>query len=132
MGNALSYIFGVTSEDDLRVISRALGRLTNTQGQLLHVIEDSISVINVTRHAVSDNRHKINKLIVNLRGIVVSMANATQGLDKRLARLEILTHRYWLYKIMVEGLRKYLLDVHMAFELSGTPVKLIVDWLFVT
>ena len=66
VGSALSYLFGVTSEDDLRVISRALGRLTNTQGQLLHVMEDSISMINVTRRAVSDNRHKINELIVNL------------------------------------------------------------------
>ena len=56
VGNALSYLFGVTSEDDLRVISRALARLTNTQGRLLHVMEDSVSVINVTRHAVSDNR----------------------------------------------------------------------------
>ena len=112
----MSYLFGVTSEDDLRVISRALTRLTNTQGRLLHVMEDSISVINVTRRAVSDNRHKINELIVNLRDIVVSMANATQDLDKQVARLEILTHRFWLYKIMVEGLRKYLLDVHMALS----------------
>ena len=64
VGNDLSYIFGVTSENDLRVISRALGRLTNTQGWLLHVMEDSISMINVTRRAVSDNRHKINELIV--------------------------------------------------------------------
>ena len=116
MGNALSYLFGVTSEDDLRVISRELGRLINTQGRLLHVMEDSVSMINFTRRAVSDNRHKINELIVNLRDIVVSMANATQGLDKRVARLEILTHRFWLYKIIVEGLRKYVLDVHMALS----------------
>ena len=78
VGNALSYLFGVTSEDGLRVISRALGRLTNTQGRLLHVMEDSISMINVIRRAVSDNRHKINEL-VNLKGMVVSMAKTTQG-----------------------------------------------------
>ena len=52
VGNALSYLFGVTSEDDLRVISRALARLTNTQGRLLHVMEDSVSVINVTSRSL--------------------------------------------------------------------------------
>ena len=126
VGNALSYLFGVTSEDDLRVTSRALGRLTNTQGWLLHVMEDSVSEINFTRRALSDNRHKINELIVNLRGIVVSMANATQGLEKRVARLEILTHRYWLYKIMVEELRKYLLDVHMALSYLELQLNLLL------
>ena len=125
VGNALSYLFGVTSEDDLCIISRELARLTNTQGRLLHVMEDSISVINVTRHAVSDNRRKINKFIVNLRGIVVSMANVTQGLDKRVAKLEVLTHRYWLYKIMVEGLRKYLSDVHMALSYLELQLNLL-------
>ena len=57
-------------------------------------MEDGISMVNVTRRAMSDNMHKINELIVNLKGIVVPMANATQGLDKRVARLEILTPRY--------------------------------------
>ena len=53
------------------------------------------------------------------------MVNATQGLDKRVARLEILTHRYWLYKIMVEGLRKYLLDVHMALSYLELQLNLL-------
>ena len=121
VGNALSYLFGVTSKDDLRVIRKVLGQLANTQGRILHMIEDSISIVNVTRREISDNRRKINELISSLISIVVSMVNATQGLDKRVSRLEILTHRYWLFKIMVDKLGKYFLDVRIAlsyFELQ--------------
>ena len=82
VGFALSYLFGVTSEDDLRVIRKALGKLANTQGRILHMIEDSISIVHVMRREVSDNRHKINELISSLKNIVVSMVNATRGLDK--------------------------------------------------
>ena len=114
VGNALSYLFGVTSEDDLCVIRKALGKLANTQGRILHMIEDSISIVNVTRREVSDNRHKINELISSLKNIVLSMVNAKQRLDKRVSRLEILTYRYWLYKIMVDKLGKYFLEVRMA------------------
>ena len=69
VGNALCYLFGVTSEDDLRVIRKALGILANTQGRILHMIEDSISIVNVRRHQVSDYRHKINELISSLKNI---------------------------------------------------------------
>ena len=51
--NALCYLFGVTSEDDLPVIRKALGILANTRGQILLMIEYSISIVNVTRR---DNR----------------------------------------------------------------------------
>ena len=125
VGDALSYLFGVASEDDLRVIKKALGKLANTQGRILHMIEDSISIVNVTRRELSDNRQKINELISSLKGIVVSMANATQGLDKRVSRLEILTHRYWLYKIMVDRLRKYFLDIRMALSYLELQLNLL-------
>ena len=80
------------------------------------MIEDSISIVNVPKREVSDNKHKINELISSLKSIVVSMVNATQGLDKRVSRLETLTHRYWLFKIMVDKLGKYFLDVRMALS----------------
>ena len=125
VGNALSYLFGPTSEDDLRVIRKALGKLANAQGRILHMIEDNISIVNVTRREVSDNRHKINELISSLNSIVVSMVNTTQGLDKRVSRLEILTHRYWLYKIMVDKLVKYFLDVRMALSYLELQLNLL-------
>ena len=79
------------------MIKMSLSKLANTQGRILHVMVDSIPIVNVTRRKVSNNRHKIKELISNLKGIV----------DKRVSRLEILTHGNWLYKIMVDRLGKY-------------------------
>ena len=73
----LATFLELPSEEDLRVIRKALGKLANTQGRILHMIEDSISIVNVTRREVSDNRHKINELISSLKNIVVSMVNWT-------------------------------------------------------
>ena len=107
------------------MIKKSLGKLANTQGRILHMTEDSISIVNVTRREVSDNRHKM--IISNLKVFVVSMVNATKGLDKRVSRLEILKHRYWLYKIMIDKLGKYFLDVRMTLsylelQLNLSPV----------
>ena len=89
------------------------------------MIEDSISIVNVTRCEVSDSRHKINELISSLKNIVISMVNATQGLDKQVSTLEILTHRHWLYKIMVDKFGKYFLGVHMALSYLELQLNLL-------
>ena len=77
------YLSGMISKEEHRVMKRSLRKLANTQGRILHMIEYSISIINVTRSGVIDNRHKINKLITSLKSIAGSMVNATQGLDKQ-------------------------------------------------
>ena len=117
--------FGITLEKDLHVIKMALGKLANTQGQIVYVIEDSAPVINVAKSEVIDNRCKINKLISNLKSIVGSTVNAMQGLEKRLSKMEILTHGYWLYKIMVDRLRKYFLDICMALSFQELQFNLL-------
>lgn len=109
VGDALSYLFGITSEKDLKVVQEAVKELDKTQAHMLHIVKDSISIVNLTRHEVRDNREKINELIEGLRSIVPSVANETKGLGRRVSRLEILTHRYWLYKMLVDRLRDYFL-----------------------
>ena len=92
------------------------------------MIEDSISIVNVMGCEVSDNRYKINKLISSLKTIVVSMVNAIQGLDKQVSKLEILMHRHWLYKTMVD--REIFLGRPHGFELIETIAQPVVGLSF--
>lgn len=69
--------------------------------------------MNVTRGKMEKNRDKINKLISSLRSIMASVINVTEKLDRQVSQLEVLTHRYWLHKMMVDILKKYSLSVHL-------------------
>ena len=84
------YLFEVTSEEDIRVIKRTLGKLANTQRWIVHMTEDSIPIITDARNEITS--HKINELITSLKSIVGSMVNAMQSLDKSVSRLKILIH----------------------------------------
>ena len=60
MGDALSYLFGVTSSSDLDVVRKAINTLQGAQKEVVHLVEDNVSVINITRREVDKNRHTIN------------------------------------------------------------------------
>lgn len=79
-------------------------------------MKDSISIVNLTRYEIKDNRKKINELTEGPRNIVSSVANETKRLGRRVSHLEILTHKYWLYKMLVDRLRDYFLDVHLSLN----------------
>ena len=56
VGTALSYLFGVTSAADIEVVRRAMQHLQETQKGVVHLVEDSVSMINITREEVSQNK----------------------------------------------------------------------------
>ena len=68
VGKALGYLFGIASESDMKAVNKAILSLKITQKGVTHLLEDNISIINITREEVSQNRHTINVLIRKLGG----------------------------------------------------------------
>ena len=56
IGKGLSYLFGTATESDLNTIQSGISRLAKSQEEIGHVIDENISVINITRVEMSDNR----------------------------------------------------------------------------
>ena len=48
IGNGLSYLFGTTTEFDLNTMCSSLSRLAKSQEEIAHVVDENISVINIT------------------------------------------------------------------------------------
>ena len=63
IGKGLSFLFGTATEADLKVIHNNIDKLVNNQEEMAHVIDENISVINITRVEMSQNRQTLNKII---------------------------------------------------------------------
>lgn len=63
IGTALSNLFGTLSESDLKNVKNALSRLRQSDTQIVHVVRESLSLLNVTHAGVKENRETINRLI---------------------------------------------------------------------
>ena len=63
MGKLLDGLFGVVSEERLDVVTQQIQALIKGQVDIVHAIDENISVLNVTRVELKENRHAINTII---------------------------------------------------------------------
>ena len=81
VGKTLSFLFGTASEEDLNFIKRSVQNLSQNQKQITHVLEENISILNVTRIQVAENRKAINELLTGLKTIDFKLENITRTLE---------------------------------------------------
>ena len=62
LGKVMHFLYGVTTDSDLRDIRQAINELGENQKTLQHVSQRSLSIMNKSQHEVSLNRQRINKL----------------------------------------------------------------------
>jgi len=82
LGQAASYLFGTVSEQDLAVIQSNLHRLNNQQNQVVHVVSQALTLMNVSQAAIHENRQALNAVITTiteLRNIYYSYKTATDS-----------------------------------------------------
>ena len=66
IGEGLSWLFGLTSENDVPQIRNQVQNLARTQRTIVHVVNESLTLINETRIRIGQNRQSINQIIVSL------------------------------------------------------------------
>jgi hypothetical protein len=84
VGNILSNLFGTVGPSDFQNIQQQIQKLAKGQQELNHVLEDSLTIVNVTHIEVSENRKTINQLIDVSRSIKDTLTNITIRMNDRL------------------------------------------------
>ena len=69
IGDVMSTLFGVLTSTDVEKIQRNINALARNQLDLAHAFQESISLLNVTRLEVKENRQKINEIIDSISTI---------------------------------------------------------------
>ena len=87
VGEGLSWLFGTATKSDVREIKRNLKTLASNQDELIHIAEESLSILNVTRVEVKQNRHMIDVLDQSLIVLDAKFINITDSLKIHLAIL---------------------------------------------
>ena len=83
VGQAFSFLFRTVSDGDLRAIRRNLHVLRRNQEGLTHIVEESLSVMNVSRMHISENRQTLNFVVSDMGTISDQVANVMQMFDNQ-------------------------------------------------
>ena len=105
IGQLMSTLFGTVSENELDNINRNIKALASNQQQIIHDLDVSLSVLNLTRMQVSENRRSIMDLIIVVQKLDSKIRKLEQTFEQKFVRLEQFIHTYLQFKMILDEIR---------------------------
>ena len=116
VGDALSWLFGTTSESDMNNIRVALKTLNSNQGKLQHVVKQSLSMVNMTHNQVIQNRKRLNKLNEGMREIYTALRNYSKQTNSEIEDLKVFLNFYIQLQTVVANSREMMMEILAYME----------------
>ena len=123
VGKLSTFLFGTVNEEQLRGLKVAINQLRRQQSNLVHVVQEQITVMNRSRELISENRLAINQINIKLRDLDMKMDNITQYLIHQIFNLNDFLECYTQLLHTVSVLRQmiqnaYVFNDHLKSELN--------------
>ena len=116
IGKALGVLFGTITEDDLDTVKTNINQMHRTQQEFAHVLTDSVTIVNITREQVMENRHSLNSLINSVQALDQEIANVTGALEEHITELEQFVQVYLQVDLAIETLKQAIQGAVMYLE----------------
>ena len=104
-GKVLRWAFGTLTRSDLKKINKHIDVLAGNQQRLTHILNQTLSVVNITRIEVQQNRHAIR-----------TMADIVQGMELRLNDYRALQKNLHMFVITYTQVDMMLAELREAVE----------------
>ena len=125
VGNALSFLFGVASDDDLGGIRRAIKTLDLNQQKIQHVVKKSLSFLKVSHSQVVQNRQRINKLNEGIRKLFEVMNDYSQTFNQKVDRIELFLNYFMQVQSIVDNTKEIMLEILNYMEDLHLQINLL-------
>ena len=102
VGDALSFLFGTVSSTDLENIDKNIRTLASNQKKIVHDLQKSMSILNITMLGTYKNRRSIMEITRVLHDIGGQMAEIKNTFEKRIAQLEQFIHVFLQLQMVID------------------------------
>ena len=106
IGKGLNSLFGTAAESDLKTIHNDVDRSDKNQEEMAHIIDENISVINVTKVEMSENRQAINKILDSLSLLDSKIDDITQALEREVFQVSQFIQLYLQLDSVIQAIRR--------------------------
>ena len=112
----MSTLFDTLSENELDNINRNIKALASNQQQIIHDLDVSLSVLNLTRIKVSENRRSIMDLIIVVQKLYSKIRKLEQTSEQKFVKSEQFIHTYLQFKMILDEIKLTIQDAVFYLE----------------
>lgn len=105
VGKLLSLTFGTLTKSDLKSIRNHINTLSRNQESIKHVLDDSISLMNLSKIELESNRKQLNALSRTLFSVNTRLTNISTALEHEIMNLETFVRLYLQLDLLIADIR---------------------------
>lgn len=116
VGKFLSFAFGVVDESQLESIHENIKIIAARQANIIHVVEESLTILNVSRLQIQENRQAIIQLITAVHSLDHKLGLITQTLKRQIFETKYFLNVYTKLDLVVEEIKTMLQQAMFYLE----------------
>ena len=105
VGSVLSFLFGTLSESDIEDVRRGINDLSKNQQTIIHVLEEQMSLLNVSRVQIAENRNAIIDLVKCVNLFDQRLRSLANFMMKRFKEIEMFMNLYTQMDLILSGIK---------------------------
>ncbi len=125
LGGFFKFLFGTADDSDIRNIQIHVNQLQESQKTVIHVLQNSLSILNVTQQHISENRHSINTLIFTLKQLDEKIRSTHERIQAMTHAIQDYAVNYNSLKIIIDELRQAVLHASLHLEAFKTQLNML-------
>ncbi|MCG8046532.1 MAG: envelope fusion protein [Candidatus Thiodiazotropha endolucinida] len=115
-GKIMSFLFGTVSESEIEDVRRAINELSKNQLDILHILEEQMSILNVTKVQVNENRMALLDLVKCVNLLDARLRALTETIQKRFEKVETFINVYAQMDLIISGIKDAILRANFYLE----------------
>ena len=80
----MSDVFDIATNAEISSIQRNVYKLAANQDTFMHVVEESLTILNVSRMEIKENRQRINDLLMLIGSVEDKVINMSNHLEQEI------------------------------------------------
>ena len=116
VGKIMSFMFGTVSESDLENVRRAIRELSRNQLDIMHILEEQISILNVSRAQIAENSIAILDLVKCVNLFDLRLSELKNAIEKRFEKVETFVNLYVQMDLIISGIKYAILRANVYLE----------------
>ncbi|XP_053400522.1 uncharacterized protein LOC123555201 [Mercenaria mercenaria] len=128
IGSLFHGLFGVSTDDQINAVRRNVAKLAGTQETILHVLDESLTVLNVTKQGVSENRETINQILTSMEQLHTDLSNFEENIHKELVKFTEFVQTYLQLSNLIQNFKELIsrglsLYEHLEIQLDAVALS---------
>ena len=112
----MSFMFGTVPESQLEDMRHAINELSKNQVGILHLLKKQMSVLNVSRAQINENRMAILKLVKCVNLFDIRIRELTEAIQEKFERVETFVNVYAQMDLIISGIKDAILRASFNFR----------------